>query len=281
YDIYYNMKDQYEEVLDIYHEYQFDEYRFNELQDILFKVNRLKRKYGFTMEAISEYRQDLAEQIERIEHREEFIDTLKKQINEVYHQALDVAQKISTIRQQKALQFEQDIQHILKDLYLENTLFKVEFSETDLSTQGIDKIRFMVSINKGQNLSLLNESASGGEVSRIMLAIKMVILQYENVETIIFDEVDSGVSGKVATSIGEKMHQLAKYKQVICITHLPQVASLADNHYSIEKTMDETESISSIKQLNNDERIYEIAKMLSGEHVTHEAIENAKKLLNV
>lgn len=281
YDMYYNVRDQYEEIMDIYHDYQFDEYRFNELQDVLYKVNRLKRKYGFTMVAINEYRQDLENQIERIKHRDEYITSLKKQIKETYDNALNIAKQIHTIRQQKALQFEQEIQDILKDLYLENAQFKVEFLETDLSNKGNDRVSFMVSINKGQNLSLLNESASGGEISRIMLAIKMVILQYENVDTIIFDEVDSGVSGKIATSIGEKMHNLAKQKQVICITHLPQVASLADNHYSIEKTMGESESISSIKRLNKEERIYEIAKMLSGEHVTHEAIENAKKLLNV
>ena len=139
----------------------------------------------------------------------------------------------------------------------------------------------MISVNKGQNLSLLNESASGGEISRIMLAIKTIILKYSPIETIIFDEVDTGVSGKVATSIGDKMLQLAKQKQVICITHLPQVASLADYQYSIEKTIGTQETLTSIHLLKTDERVTEIAKMLSGEQITQEAIENAKKLLNV
>ncbi len=281
YDLFYSVKDQYDEIVDIYHSYQFDEYRFNELQEILFKVNRLKRKYGFTMESIAEYREDLGNQIEHIQHREEYIDTLKHEIHDYYDKAYTIAIKIHDIRQQKALEFEKKIQSVLKDLYLENTVFKIEFSKTDLTIQGIDKVRFMVSINKGQNLSLLSESASGGEISRIMLAIKIVLLQYNKIDTIIFDEVDSGVSGKVATSIGEKMHDLAMQKQVICITHLPQVACLADHHYSIEKKTGESETISSIKHLSKEERIYEIAKMLSGEQVSSEAIENAKKLLNV
>lgn len=139
----------------------------------------------------------------------------------------------------------------------------------------------MVSINSGQDLSLLNESASGGEISRIMLAIKIVILQYGLVETIVFDEVDTGVSGKVATSIGEKMRRLAQNMQVICITHLPQVACLAHHQYSIEKNSQDTQTIASIHRLDQEERVLEIAKMLSGESITQEAIENAKKLLNV
>ncbi|MEG0368010.1 MAG: DNA repair protein RecN, partial [Coprobacillus sp.] len=159
--------------------------------------------------------------------------------------------------------------------------FKVSFKRIELNKFGIDDISFMVSINKGQDLTMLNESASGGEISRIMLAIKTIILQYGNIDTIIFDEVDTGVSGKVASSIGEKMLALSKNKQVICITHLPQVASLATHHFNIEKEMKDDETITSIRLLNKDERVNEIAKMLSGEIITKEAIENAKQLLNV
>ncbi|MCD8029052.1 MAG: hypothetical protein LUF02_10470 [Erysipelotrichaceae bacterium] len=254
-----------------------------QLDYLLSQVNEID-DINYTDEEIDDFSEELKRlqnQIERIQHREEYIETLKKEIHDYYDQALIVATKISDIRQQKAKEFEQKIQIILQDLYLENAIFKIEFINTELTKQGIDKVRFMVSINKGQNLSLLNESASGGEISRIMLAIKIIIFQYNSIDTIIFDEVDSGVSGKIATSIGEKMHELSNQKQVICITHLPQVASLADYHYCIEKTSDESETISSVKRLSLEERINEIAKMLSGEHVTSAAIENAKKLLNV
>lgn len=281
YNLYYHLLDDYEKVMDIYREFSFDEYRFQELQEILFQINRLKRKYGYTMERIHEYRDELLEKIAVIENREDYIQELTNKQKQAYDQAMEVALKIHEIRQDNAKLFEKDIQKELKELYLEKAKFEIHFTQTDLSLQGIDKVRFMIAVNQGQDLSLLNESASGGEISRIMLAIKTMILQYNSIDTIVFDEVDTGVSGKVATSIGEKMRRLAKTKQVICITHLPQVASLAKQHYAIEKQSLDDETVTSISLLNNEQRILEIAKMLSGESLTNEAIENAKKLLNV
>lgn len=281
YNQYYNLMDEYENVMDIYRSLNFDEYRFNELQDILYKINRLKRKYGFTMERVMEYRQELQEKIDFINHREEHIHALQSEVTIKKQIALELAEKIHNLRIKNARKFENDIHKELQDLYLDKAQFKVDFEKTELNKNGFDEIKFMISVNKGQNLSLLNESASGGEISRIMLAIKTIILKYSPIETIIFDEVDTGVSGKVATSIGDKMLQLAKQKQVICITHLPQVASLADYQYSIEKTIGTQETLTSIHLLKTDERVTEIAKMLSGEQITQEAIENAKKLLNV
>lgn len=281
YNYYYNLIDENENILDTYHSYHFDEYRFNEVQELLFQVNRLKRKYGLTMERVYEYKDELQAKIEHIHHRDDYIQDLTKQVREAKEKCLKQAKIIHQKRCECALAFEKDIHLQLKDLYLEKATFKVQISETELQPHGIDKVQFMVSINQGQNLSLLNETASGGEISRIMLAIKTIILIYQNVETIVFDEVDTGVSGKVASRIGKKMHQLSSNKQIICITHLPQVASLADHQYSIEKTSLDEETISSIRLLNQDERIKEIAKMLSGTHITQEAIENAKQLLHV
>lgn len=281
YNIYYKLNDEYEKVMDIFHQFQFDEYRFQELQDFIFKVNRIKRKYGFTMKRVQEYKEELIEQIQKIENREEYINEIIKSLENNHKKAYQIAQQMHNIRKEYALRFENDIHQQLKDLYLDKAIFKVNFEETELSNNGIDKISFMISVNKGQNLSLLNESASGGEISRIMLAIKTITLQYSNIETIIFDEVDTGVSGKVASRIGEKMYSLSKNKQIICITHLPQVACVADQHYSIEKTSTSDETVSSIHLLDQKERINEIAKMLSGETLTNEAIENAKRLLNV
>lgn len=281
YNQYYNLIDEYENVMDIYRNFQFDEYRFNELQEELYKINRLKRKYGFTMERIHEKRNEIALKIETICHREEFIQNLERQEKEKYNQAMSIAQTMHDIRLKYARKFEKNIYNELKDLYLDKASFKVHFENIPLSRYGIDRIQFMVSINKGQDLSLLNESASGGEISRIMLAIKTVILSYNQIETIIFDEVDTGVSGKVATSIGDKMRQLSLKKQVICITHLPQVACLAQHHYCIEKNEKNNETITSVHLLKQNDRVLEIAKMLSGETITSEALENAKKLLNV
>ncbi|MEG0275493.1 MAG: DNA repair protein RecN [Coprobacillus sp.] len=281
YDQYYNVMDGFENVMDIYRGFQFDEYRFNELQETLYKVNRLKRKYGFTMTAIAEFRDEISEKINAIKNREEVIEQLEKEVQQRKDEAYSIASEIHIVRNRYAGDFEIRIQKELNDLYLEKAIFKVKFEEVELNQNGFDKISFMVSINKGQDLTLLTESASGGEISRIMLAIKTIILEYSSIDTIIFDEVDTGVSGKVATSIGEKMSALAKKKQVICITHLPQVASLATHHFCIEKEINDHETLTSVRLLNNEQRIQEIAKMLSGERITQEAIENAKQLLNV
>lgn len=281
FNYYYNLIDENENILDSYRSYHFDEYRFNEVQELLFQVNRLKRKYGLTMERVYEYKDELQAKIEHIHHRDDYIQDLTKRVQEAKEKCLKQAKKIHDTRCEYASAFENDIHLQLQDLYLDKAIFKVQISETELQPLGMDKVQFMVSINQGQNLSLLNETASGGEISRIMLAIKTIILSYENVETIVFDEVDTGVSGKVASRIGKKMHQLSSNKQVICITHLPQVACLSDYQYSIEKTSLDEETISSIRLLNQDERVIEIAKMLSGTHITKEAIDNAKQLLQV
>lgn len=281
YDLSFAVKEEVENVMDTYRSFDFDEYRFNELSDILFNVNRLKRKYGFSMKRIAEYKDEISESIERIQNREQYIDDLQIQVDKQKKECMKLAKEMHNIRETVANDFEKDIMNELKTLYLDKAVFKVAFNETELTAHGIDKVQFKVSLNSGQDLSLLNESASGGEISRIMLAIKTIIFSYNMIDTIIFDEVDTGVSGKVASGIGEKMKKLAKNKQVICITHLPQVASLADYHYQIEKSSSDDSTVTSMKLLTQDERVEEIAKMLSGETITKEAIENAKQLLNV
>ncbi len=281
YNLYYNLIDEYENVKNIFEEYHFDEYRFQELQETLFQINRLKRKYGFTMERISEYKEELSQRIDHIHHREEYIDELEKKMKNYKDNAYHLASKMHHIRYEKAKDFEKKVGEELHSLYMDKAIFKIHFEEGELTHGGFDKINFMISVNNGQDLTMLNESASGGEISRIMLAIKTIILEYNSIDTIIFDEVDTGVSGKIASSIGEKMSRVSQDKQVICITHLPQVACLAQHHYNIEKEDVLNDTISSIKYLETTERIYEIAKMLSGEQLTQEAIDNAKKLLNV
>lgn len=280
YNQYYDLKDTYESIMSLYKSYHFDEYRFNELQDILFKVNRLKRKYGYSMEEIQEKREEIVSKIQIINNRDEYIQKLQKEIADAKKKALNIARNIHDLRKNKAIEFEKLITNELIDLYLPYAHFKVDFKEVEMNKDGIDQITLFISTNKGQDLSPLNETASGGEISRVMLAIKTIILRNSNIDTIIFDEADTGVSGKVAASIGEKMKKLAKYKQVICITHLPQVAAIASYHYAIEKETDEHNTVSSIRLLDKNGRIEELAKMLSGDHISDEARKNAEKLLN-
>ena len=157
-------------------------------------------------------------------------------------------------------------------------MFKIDFKKIDLQANGQDKVEFLISTNAGQTLKPLNKVASGGEMSRIMLAIKILSLKSSSIETIIFDEADTGVSGKVAESIGAKMKKIAKDHQVLCITHLAQVAAFAKNHYLIKKVANDNDTNVSITKLNYDESIMEIAKLISGKEVSHESIEHARKL---
>lgn len=224
-------------------------------------------------------RDELAEKIEAASHREETISRLKKEKDAAYDQAVIQAEKLHKVRTQAAKRFEKQLRSQLDDLYLNHARLHVDFSETKLNRDGRYHVTFMVSMNEGQAFTPLNESASGGEVSRLMLAIKTIILANSDVDTVIFDEVDTGVSGKVASAIGEKMAELAKKKQVICITHLPQVAVCAAHHFAIVKQTDEETTYSHMRLLTEKERVEEIAKMLSGEDISEEAMNNARRLL--
>ena len=279
YNLYYNVMDVHDQVMNQFNGYDFDEYRFNEVQEILFHLQRLKRKYGYSMDDLYQARDELANKINAALHREDVINELNKKKDNYYIKAQRLAKELHKTRSAYAKRFEEQIHEQLRDLYLEHARFQVDFQQVELGSEGYDQVTFMVAMNKGQNFTALNESASGGEISRLMLAIKTIILTKTPVDTVIFDEVDTGVSGKVASSIGEKMAELAKSKQVICITHLPQVAVCATHHYAIAKAAKDAKTYSHMRLLSDEERVEEIAKMLSGEDITSEAMENAKRLL--
>lgn len=278
YDTYYIMKDIDEGIMDTFHNTTFDEYRLQEVQDTLFKLNRLKRKYGLSLEAIKEAKKELEEKIEAFVNREEYITNLQKAYENARKVAKDKAEKISQLRKQKAKEFTKSITHELQDLYLPKVQFEVQFTDTNLFNYGKDKVVFMISTNIGQELKPLHKVSSGGELSRIMLAIKVLSLQYSSIKTIIFDEADSGVSGKVADSIGRKMKEIAKNKQVLCITHLAQVASFAKYHYLIEKQTTKNTTSTSILLLDEPQSIEELAKMISGKEVSQESLQHASHL---
>ncbi len=235
YDLYYNLIDLDNEVISEFNSSDFDEYRLNEIQDILFKINRLKRKHGQSINAIIDAKNDLENKILAFTNRESYIDDLKKQLDEALDKASVLANKITDLRKQKAIEFTDNVMKQLKSLYLDKVCFEINFKTKDLQKNGQDIVTFLIATNLGQTLKPLNKVASGGEMSRIMLAIKTLSLSSSPIETIVFDEADTGVSGKVAEAIGAKMKMIAKNKQVLCITHLAQVAAFAKNHYLIEK----------------------------------------------
>lgn len=280
YNQYYSMQDIVDRIETAFDSIDFDEYRFNELQEELFTIHRLQRKYGYSVDDIYQAQTELKEKLDAALNREDVLADLNKQKDQAYHEAYQIASKLTSLREEQGLIFVDALEKELKDLYLPDAKLKVDIKECSLSDTGKDDITFMVSMNKGQAFTPLNETASGGEISRLMLAIKTITVNQNQMNTLVFDEIDTGVSGKVADAIGLKMHSISLNNQVLCITHLPQVAIHADHHYAIKKLSHDEETYSTLAVLSEDERIEEIAKMLSGDVVTAEAIDNAKRLLH-
>ena len=280
YNQYYSMQDIVDRIGTAFDSIDFDEYRFNELQEELFTIHRLQRKYGYSVDDIYQAQTELKEKLDAALNREDVLADLNKQKDQAYHEAYQIASKLTSLREEQGLIFVDTLEKELKDLYLPDAKLKVDIKECSLSDTGKDDITFMVSMNKGQAFTPLNETASGGEISRLMLAIKTITMNQNHMNTVVFDEIDTGVSGKVADAIGLKMHSISLNNQVLCITHLPQVAIHADHHYAIKKSSHDEETYSTLAVLSEDERIEEIAKMLSGDVVTAEAIDNAKRLLH-
>lgn len=278
YDLYYSLNDCIQEVSSISSSHYFDEDYFQELQDQYFTFNKLKRKYGQTIDSILEFKDNLCKKIDHFNHRDELLLQLEKDINLYYDKACELSNQMTQLRQNKAIELQNNIMNVLKQLYLPNIQLEFTFTETELSSEGKDSVVINVSTNVGQNLKPLQKIASGGELSRIMLAIKTVCQQFNGISTIIFDEADTGVSGKVAESIGQVMKNIAKKQQVICITHLAQVASFAAHHLLIEKNSSNLDTTVSIKELNEQESIVEIAKMISGADVSKESLQHASIL---
>ena len=279
YNEYYSMQDIVDRIETAFDSIDFDEYRFNELQEELFTIHRLQRKYGYSCDDIYQAQTELKEKLDASLNREDVLADLNKQKDQSYKLAYQVAEKLTALREEQGNIFVDALEKELQDLYLPNAKLKIDIKECNLNDTGKDDITFMVSMNKGQAFTPLNETASGGEISRLMLAIKTITMSKTDINTLVFDEIDTGVSGKVADAIGQKMHSIALNNQVLCITHLPQVAIHADHHYAIKKQTQDEETYSSLAVLDEDERIEEIAKMLSGDVITPEAIENAKRLL--
>ena len=278
YDLYYTVDGINQDIYDQFSQSYFSEERYNEVQDTFFKLNKLKRKYGQTIDAIIDFKNSLIEKIELFKNRDQMIENINLKLKETENQLIYYAKKISILRKNKALELEKEVKYILNQMYLQQVQFKFDFQINDFNDNGIDNVKIVVSTNSGQPLQPLQKIASGGELSRIMLAIKAVSQNSKDGGTIIFDEADTGVSGKVAESIGHVMKKISKKQQVICITHLAQVACFANNHLFIEKEQMDNTSKVHVRLLNEKESVYELAKMISGKEITEQSIAHAKQL---
>ena len=281
YDLYYTVDGINQDIYDQFSQSYFSEERYNEVQDTFFKLNKLKRKYGQTIDAIIDFKNSLIEKIKLFKNRDQMIENINLKLKETENQLIYYAKKISILRKNKALELEKEVKYILNQMYLQQVQFKFDFQINDFNDNGIDNVKIVISTNSGQPLQPLQKIASGGELSRIMLAIKAVSQNSKDGGTIIFDEADTGVSGKVAESIGHVMKKISKKQQVICITHLAQVACFANNHLFIEKEQMDNTSKVHVRLLNEKESVYELAKMISGKEITQQSIDHAKKLKEI
>ena len=243
---------------------------------------QLKRKYGDDAEEILAFQDKARDALNKIENKEALIAETEIVLKQATLEAFAIAEKISSIRREVAKRLEADIVSELHGLYMENAQFAIQFETTEaLLETGIDIVEFYISTNKGEPLKPLSKTVSGGELSRITLAMKSIFTKEQLVGTIIFDEVDTGVSGRVAQAIASKMHYISEYAQVLSITHLPQVASMADTHIHIEKVEEGERTHTILKVMDEAERTEEIARMLSGTTITALTLENAKELLQI
>jgi DNA repair protein RecN (Recombination protein N) len=274
-----------------------DPERLEEIRERLGVINLLKKKYGGTLRRVIEYRKKIGDEFDLAENFTQRIAELEEDIKTSKEECGKIAASISRKRKQISKTIKEDVIKALGHLGIADAQFDVniiqqidEDSESTIiyngkkyrfNSYGFDEVEFFISLNKGEDFKPLARVASGGEVSRIMLALKSVLAKNDRFPLLIFDEIDTGVSGRIAQKVGQNLKSLAEYHQIIAITHLPQIAGLADHHYRVEKVQSDGRVISSISKLNKEERVREVAKLLSGEEVTLASLKSAKELMGL
>lgn len=264
-NLYYSLQSVDEELKHMRDTHSNDSLDLDSLQSRQYLIKKLYRKYGGSYTSLMESKKSITDKIDRIIHRQDVFDKLEKEKEESFTVYMKLANALSLKRKEVFSQLESKVMEHCKDLMLENARFMISCMEKKPSSNGIDDIEFLVSMNPGQDFSSLSASASGGELSRLMLALKVVFQATNGIETIIFDEIDTGVSGKVALAMGAKMKALSNTYQVLCITHLASVAVYANTHYLVNKKASASETITSVQELDQDKTIQELAIMTSGE----------------
>ncbi|GAK03322.1 DNA repair protein RecN [Geomicrobium sp. JCM 19037] len=280
------------QIRDHVEQLDYDPNRLDFISKRLDEINHLKRKYGSTIEEVLLYAERITEEAEELSNLDEKIESVEKDLHTHKAQALSLAQSLSKSRKHAAKQLKAAIEMELKDLFMEKTSFTVQFHPHrrgivvengeevfTLNEDGLERMEFYLSSNPGEPEKSLSKVASGGEISRIMLALKSILTDRSERTALIFDEVDTGVSGRVAGAIGEKIYAISNESQVLCITHLPQVASLANTHMYIKKREINNRVSTEVEELNDDQRIDELARMLSGSEITTNTKETAREML--
>lgn len=259
-----------------------DDKRLEKVVQRIDEINKLKLKYGSTIEEIISFRDEIEKKLALINFENGELEQLKKEKKEKKEEYFRDCQKLSKMRKSIAEKLESTIDNQLKDLNMRNARFKVEFSERAvISPRGTDDAEFMMTTNPGENFKPLSKIASGGEISRIMLALKSVFSTVDNISVLIFDEIDTGISGETVRKVAEKLKELSKTVQVICVTHSPQIAAKGNQQFFIKKEIENNLTETKVRELNTEERIREIARIISGDNITEASINHAKEIMEL
>ena len=270
------------EIADYMDEAEFDDETFAGTEQRLDEINHLKAKYGHTIDEILASLEEKKEKAEKLQNYDVYHKKLMRQENALKETLQKQSEKASAIRKKYAKELAEKIREQLVDLNFLDVRFEMKFEQKEtFGADGFDEVEFVIATNPGEPLNPLGSVASGGELSRIMRALKTVLAKNDEIETLIFDEIDTGISGRTAQMVSEKMHMIAEHHQVICITHLPQIAAMADAHFSIEKSVENETTISTIRRLTEDEQVTELARMLGGVRITDTVLESAREMLNL
>ena len=278
--IYYDIQDLSDLVDDSLSDVESDDHRLNIIVDRLDKINSLKKKYGISIKDILRYKEEISEKLSKLDSNSFEEEKLKKLLDKVLLDYNNKAEKLTESRKKVSQNIEVMLQAELSDLNMASAKFKVSFlKEEKVSKNGKDSIEFLIATNVGQDYKTLTKIASGGEVSRIMLALKTIFSKVDNIPILIFDEIDIGVGGETVRKIAGKLKEIGKHAQVICITHSPQIAAKATQQFYIEKNVVANTTVTTVRELNQEERVREIGRMLAGENITDTVLSHALELL--
>ncbi len=267
------------EIADYIDETEFDDETFYELEKRLDEINRLKSKYGKSIADILAALEEKEARLVKLQDYDAYLAILKGKVADAEKELRDISMEVSAIRQKYAKDLVTEVTSALQELNFLDVRFEMQFEElAGYTANGLDEAEFLISTNPGEPVKSLGKVASGGELSRIMLAIKTILADNDAIETLIFDEIDSGISGRTAQMVSEKMNTLGRNHQIICITHLPQIAAMADAHYLIEKSVENSTTVSKIRLLNDEERVDELSRMLGGVEITDKVRESAREM---
>lgn len=276
---YYVLEDVTKRLEDIIEDLDFDGNRLMQIESRLDLIHAITRKYGGNVDDVLLYFAKITEEYNLLTGNNLSSDDMEEELKQLEVSLVDLASKLASARHNLAQQLEIEIQQELKDLYMDKARFQVQFTKGKFSREGNESVEFYISTNPGEDFKPLVKVASGGELSRLMLAIKSAFSRKEGKTSIVFDEVDTGVSGRVAQAIAQKIHKIGQHGQVLAISHLPQVIAIADYQFFIEKISNDHSTVSTVRLLTVEERVEEVAKMLAGKNVTEAALSQARELL--